>query len=168
MNPIATWERMSTTDNIAYCPLAFGYSNYARVGYRTHCLSFGAIPSAGQGPVGATLGGAGLAVSAHCVHRDTALEYAVWVAGERSQRTLYVASGGQPGSRTAWTDDAANALTGDYFRNTLPVLEKAWLRPRHEGFEAYQNRGAGIMARFLTGDLTAPSVLNELERALPR
>ncbi len=107
---------MSTTDDIAYCPLAFGYSNYARTAYRPHRLSFGAIPSARLGPVGATLGGAGLAVSAHCVHRELALTYAVWVADPDCQRTLYVESGGQPGSRTAWTDKAANALTAGYFR----------------------------------------------------
>jgi multiple sugar transport system substrate-binding protein len=167
MNPIAVWERMSTTDDIAFCPLAFGYSNYARAGYRKHRLSFGPIPSAGNGPAGATLGGAGLAVSAHCVHRDVALAYAVWVAGPECQRTFYVESGGQPGSRAAWTDDGANALTGNYFRSTLPVLENAWLRPRHEGFEAFQNRGAAIIARFLAEAIPAPAALDDLERALP-
>lgn len=168
MNPIAIWDRMSHTDDIACCPLAFGYSNYARTGYRPHRLSFGAIPSAGRGPVGATLGGAGLAVSAHCLHRELALTYAVWVAGANCQRTLYVESGGQPGSRTAWTDKAANKLTGGYFRSTLPVLEQAWLRPRHEGFDAYQNRGADIIANFLVGAITAREALDELHRALPR
>ena len=58
-NPIAIWEKMSTSDDIAYCPLAFGYSNYARSGYRPRLLWAGAIPSAGKG---ATLGGAGLAI----------------------------------------------------------------------------------------------------------
>jgi multiple sugar transport system substrate-binding protein len=168
MNPIATWERMSTSDDIAYCPLAFGYSNYARTGYRKQRLSFGAIPSAGRGSVGATLGGAGLAVSAHCRDRDMALEYAFRVASPECQRTLYVESGGQPGSRAAWTDKAANTLTGGYFRSTLPVLEQAWLRPRYEGFEAYQNRGADFIATFLTGAITARETLDELERALPR
>lgn len=168
MNPIATWERMSTADDIAYCPLAFGYSNYARTAYRKHRLSFGATPSAGRGPIGATLGGAGLAVSAHCRERDTALAYAFWVASPECQRTLYVESGGQPGSRNAWTDKAANTLTAGYFRSTLPVLDQSWLRPRYEGFEAYQNRGADIVTGFLLGAITAREALEELERALPR
>ena len=67
-NPIAIWERMSSSDEIAYCPLAFGYSNYARNGYRSKLVSFGLIPSSGKGPVGATLGGAGVAISASCRH----------------------------------------------------------------------------------------------------
>lgn len=168
MNPIALWDRMSTTNDVACCPLAFGYSNYARPGYRKHRLSFGSIPSAGHGPAGATLGGAGLAVSAHGRDRETALAYALWVASPECQRTLYVESGGQPGSRTAWIDDAANALAGNYFRSTLPVLENVWLRPRYEGFEAYQNRGAEIVARFLSNTITAQTALDELQRALPR
>ena len=46
----------------------------------------------------------------------------------------YVTYGGQPGSRTAWQSDACNALTGGFFRNTLPVMDQAYLRPTHAGF----------------------------------
>ncbi len=165
-NPIAIWERMSTTDQVAYCPLAFGYSNYARPGYRSHLLSFGKIPSAGRSPVGATLGGAGLAISARWPHREVALEYAAWVAGSECQRTLYVQSGGQPGSKAAWTDDAANALTSGYFRATLPVLENSWLRPRFAGFVGYQNLAAEIIGDFLSARRSANETLDELDRIL--
>jgi len=163
-NPIAVWERMSTTDTTAYCPLAFGYSNYARNNYRAHRLTFGLIPSAGHGPIGATLGGAGLAISARCAERDTALAYAAWVASPDCQRTLYVDSGGQPGNKRAWCDEHANAITNGYFRATLPVLENAWLRPRHAGFAEYQNIGAEIIARFLQGKAKPHTTLDELNR----
>ena len=165
-NPIAVWERMSSSDETAYCPLAFGYSNYARDGYRSRRLAFGAIPSAGCGPSGATLGGAGLAVSAGCAHRDAALAYAAWVAGRDCQRTLYVESGGQPGRRSAWEDEGANSLTAGYFRATLPVIERAWVRPRFAGFAYLQNRAADAIARFLRGHLSAGDALDELDRCL--
>lgn len=161
-NPIAVWDRMSTTDTTAYCPLAFGYSNYARDNYRPHRLTFGVIPSSGNGPIGATLGGAGLAISARCADRDTALTYAAWVAGCDCQRTLYVDSGGQPGHKRAWCDEHANAITNGYFRATLPVLENAWLRPRHLGFAEYQNIAAEIIARFLEDKLKPSATLEEL------
>lgn len=164
-NPIAIWERMSATDETAYCPLAFGYSNYARASYRTHRLSFGPIPSAGHGPIGATLGGAGLALSSHCAHRDVALSYALWVASRDCQRTLYVDSGGQPGSRSAWTDEHANTITHGYFQATLPVIEKAWLRPRHAGFAEFQNVAAETLSRFLTAKISASKTLEELDNA---
>lgn len=165
-NPIALYERMSSTDETAYCPLAFGYSNYSRLGYRARLLSFGAIPSAGHGPVGATLGGAGLAISVKCKDRASARAYAAWVAGRDCQRTLYVESGGQPGSRSAWEDEAANALTNGYFRMTKPVLEQAWVRPRFHGFVEYQNAAAPVAAHFLTGDLTSRQTLDEFDRLL--
>jgi len=161
-NPIAIWERMSTTDGTAYCPLAFGYSNYSRPGYRDHSLTFGLIPSAGHGPTGATLGGAGLAVSAHCAHRDVALAYVAWVASPECQSTLYVDAGGQPGSRAAWTSDHANAITGGYFRATLPVLEHAWLRPRHGSFPSFQAMGAEIVAGFLQRKISLADAVDEL------
>lgn len=163
-NPIAVWERMSTTDTTAYCPLAFGYSNYARNGYRPHRLTFGLIPSAEHGPIGATLGGAGLAISARCADRDTALSYAAWIASADCQRTLYVDSDGQPGNKRAWCDEHANDLTNGYFRAALPVLENAWLRPRHAGFPEYQNIAAEIVARFLQNKLTARTTLDKLNR----
>lgn len=157
---------MSATDQVAYCRLAFGYSNYARPGYRSRLLSFGAIPSAGRGPVGATLGGAGLAISARWPHREVALEYAPWVAGSDCQRTLYVQSGGQPAAHSAWTNDAANALANGYFRSTLPVLEQAWLRPRFAGFVGYQNLAAEIIGDCLSARRTSDETLEELDRLL--
>lgn len=165
-NPIAIWERMSASDETAYCPLAFGYSNYARGGYRSRRLSFGLIPSAGLGPGGATLGGAGLAISARCAHRQTALDYACLVADRECQRTIYVQSGGQPGRRSAWEDEGANRMTAGYFRATLPVVEHAWLRPRFAGFADAQNRAAQTLGRFLNGAVSAAEALGELDRCL--
>lgn len=166
-NPIALYERMSSTEQTAYCPLAFGYSNYSRPGYRPMLLSYGLIPSAGAGPVGATLGGAGLAISSRCAHREIALEYATWVAGRECQCTLYVESGGQPGSRAAWEDDTANTLANGYFRATLPVLESAWLRPRFAEFIGFQNAAGQVIATFMSGERSARETLDQFDRLLP-
>jgi multiple sugar transport system substrate-binding protein len=164
MNPIAIWERMSTTDDIAYCPLAFGYSNYARDGYRPSRLSFANIPSSGAlGCVGATLGGAGLAISKHCADIEAAAEYTSWVASAECQRTLYVQSGGQPGNRRAWTDPEANALTNDYFRKTLPTLENAFLRPRFRGFTDFQTGAFDVVWKFLKDNQSPETALNALD-----
>jgi multiple sugar transport system substrate-binding protein len=163
-NPIAIWERMSSSDEIAYCPIAFGYSNYARNEYRSKLVSFSLIPSSGQGPVGATLGGAGVAISAGCSHIDLALEYVLWITGKDCQRTLYVESGGQPGSKTAWLDAHANELTNGYFAATLPVLENAWLRPRFSGFEYFQIKALTVVNQFLKRDISCRETLSHLEK----
>jgi multiple sugar transport system substrate-binding protein len=163
LNPIAIWEHMSSSDEIAYCPLAFGYSNYARNGYRSRLISFGPIPSGGRGPVGATLGGTGLAISKKCAHPDLALAYALWVTGKECQRTLYVESGGQPASKAAWLDAHANKLTNGYFAATLAVLENAWLRPRSAGFERFQVAASEPIREFLTSKRSCSEVLERLD-----
>ena len=36
-NPIQVYEAMVNSDQIAYCPFAYGYSNYSRIGYSRRC-----------------------------------------------------------------------------------------------------------------------------------
>src|ERR687894_260452 len=71
---------MSTADDVAWCPLAFGYANYARPGFRDHLVLAAPPPAGNDGVPRGTLGGAGLAVSAaSAFFRDTlrALDAAV-------------------------------------------------------------------------------------------
>src|SRR5581483_9073821 len=131
-NPILLLEHMAAHDDVCYCPILFGYSNYSRPGFRRSELRFRAIPSAGHGPRGGVIGGAGLAVSARCRDVDAARAYAEYVASAEVQRTLYVEAGGQPGHRSAWTDAHANELSGSYFAETLPGLDAGYLRPRYD------------------------------------
>jgi multiple sugar transport system substrate-binding protein len=104
-----------------------------------------------------------LAISQKCKHRDAALEYAIWIAGQECQRTLYVESGGQPGSKTSWLDPHANQLTNGYFKATLPVLENAWLRPRFAGFEDFQVRALKAVGQFLRSEKSSDTILKELD-----
>lgn len=156
LNPPDMLTRMATTDEIVYCPLTFGYSNYARPNYAPHLLRFANIPGptpAGK-PHGALLGGAGLAISSRCRGEAlvAALAYAQWVADAACQRTLYVQSGGQPGNRVAWEDAAANAATGNFFLDTLETLDHSYLRPRYNGFAAFQDlAGPALNAYLRTG-----------------
>jgi len=162
-NPIAVWERMSDTDEIAYCPLAFGYSNYARPGYRRFPIQFTNILSASpRFPAGSILGGAGLAISAQCKELSLAVEYAQWVAGAECQRTLYVKSGGQPGNRKAWTDPEVNAISNRFFESTLPTLDQAYLRPRFPGFIEFQTEASGVLSNFLGGKASSAETLRSL------
>jgi multiple sugar transport system substrate-binding protein len=164
-NPIAIWERMSTTDDIAYCPLAFGYSNYSRPGYRRSLVSYTNVPAGGNG---ATLGGAGLAITASCRDVRAAAEYGAWIAGADCQRTLYVQSGGQPGNKRAWTDPDANAITNRYFRETLHTLEHAFVRPRYAGFVDFQTAAAQVVAEFLKGSGAAATALDAMDELYAR
>lgn len=143
-NPIGSLELLARSDRgpAAYCPFAYGYSNYARDGYGPHRLTFGDLPSRDGRPLRSILGGTGLAVSALRPNPATSLAYAAYVAAPATQRTLYTAAGGQPGLKEAWTDPQNNRLAHGYFLATLPALERACLRPRYYGHVEFQ-RAAG-------------------------
>lgn len=152
-NPIAMLDAMSTGDDIAYCPLTFCYTNYSRQGFRATPIRFGTIP----GVTGSILGGAGIAVSARSEHRQAAAEYAAWICSAEIQRTLYVREGGQPGNVAAWRDAEANRLTGGFFRNTLPTLEGAHVRPRYAGWPSFQEEAGNVIHAFLAAGGEDPS-----------
>src|SRR6202012_1924555 len=42
-NPIRTWELLTATDKVAYCPFAYGYSNYSRAGVVRYPLETGSL-----------------------------------------------------------------------------------------------------------------------------
>ena len=164
-NPIATYEAISTRDDFVYCPFAFGYSNYARQGYGANRLEFGDLARIAKGARGrSTLGGAGLAISSSCKYREMALAYACFVASPQCQRTIYVQNGGQPGHRSAWTDDEANRITNNFFRNTLPALDRAYLRPRYDGYVGFQEAAGPVVHEFLKGGGNPGTVIREVQR----
>jgi len=173
-NPIAAYELMTTSDSYGYSPLAYGYSNYARVGYSItsrNPLRFGSPPSRLGKPLCTTLGGAGLSVSARCAGPalDAALEYAQFVASGSVQTGLLTAGGGQPGYRGAWLDPENNRITRNFFIRTLATLDRAYVRPRHERAIEFQIRATAVMDAYLRSRLSSPEALealNELDRRL--
>ncbi|TWU42790.1 ABC transporter substrate-binding protein [Novipirellula artificiosorum] len=168
-NPIRIYERMTQTDDWAYCPFAYGYSNYAREGYARRRLKFGDVVQYGSRRMQTTLGGTGLAISSRCKHLDAAIDYVQMVAGPRCQCTQFTENGGQPGCRLAWLDDELNRRTDDYFRDTLPCLDRAYLRPRYSGSLRFQGRdGGGAPIRAFLRDGGDPKTVLEQLNTLYR
>lgn len=165
-NPIATWQLLAESDSVAYCPFAYGYSNYSRRAYATHAVSVGGLVSFDGKPLRSTLGGAGLAISTRTRHPAEAAAYAQFVASGATQSGLYVTSGGQPGHRQAWLDDSGNALSNQFFRATLPTLDAAWVRPRFPGFIGFQDRASSIVHSYLENGGSEGEVLKALDAEL--
>ncbi|MEX0324915.1 MAG: extracellular solute-binding protein [Puniceicoccaceae bacterium] len=163
-NPIWTAEYMSrTTDkSAAYCPFAYGYSNYSRPGYAPHRLQAVDLVTLNGKPLRSVLGGAGIAVSAKSLHAPIAADYAAFTASPEIQTGLYYDAGGQPGYRAAWTDERINRASSDFFSNTLPTLDRALLRPAYSGYMSFQDAGTPVMRAFLAGQLTAIETINQL------
>lgn len=163
MDPIAASETLASVDaKVALMPLGYGYVSYAVPGFRPHALTFGDIPL--PEAKGSALGGTGIAVSAFSPHRDAALDYAYWVASDEVQRGLYAGSGGQPGHAGAWEDDTVNAATGNFYRNTRKTLEGAYVRPRHDGYMAFQDTASKRLNAGLIGRDTPAVILADIDR----
>jgi multiple sugar transport system substrate-binding protein len=163
-NPIASHDLVASAANtrLCYCPLAYGYSNYARAGFADRRLSFGEPPQFRGKMLRTTLGGAGIGLSAVRPHRREALAYAQFVASPAVQRTLYTHSGGQPASRQAWLDPENNRLTGEFFARTLPAVDRAYLRPRHSGSLVFQHRAGPVVQAALRGQLGDAEALRQV------
>jgi multiple sugar transport system substrate-binding protein len=167
LDPIGIYEWMGrTADAPAYSPFGYGYTNYSRKSFCPYPLAFhDASGIAEPTPRGTVLGGTGIAVSAFTRHPDIAVDYAFWIAGAECQKTLFTASGGQPGHAAAWEDDTCNALTGNFFRNTRHTLDTAWLRPRYDGYMTLQDRAGDILHACLRGEATEGATLAALDKA---
>jgi multiple sugar transport system substrate-binding protein len=158
-NPIQAAERLSTDDRWCYAPLAFGYTNYSRAGFRRHRLAYTDMPAGPGGVSGSCLGGAGIAVSAFAADRPAAVAHAFWLAGGEVQRGVYYASGGQPANLAAWEDDSLNEDCLDFFRATRRTLDGAWVRPRFDGWLEVQDAVGSLVNLALRGELSDEACL---------
>jgi multiple sugar transport system substrate-binding protein len=101
------------------------------------------------GKLKSTLGGTGLAISMKCKNINMAVEYAAYTASPECQGTLYVENGGQPGHRRAWLDEEVNRRTHNYFKETLPALDRAYLRPRYSGYLHFQDNAGDLVREYM-------------------
>ncbi len=165
-NPIRTAEWMSQTDDprAAYCPFAYGYSNYSRPRYARYLLKAGGLVSYQEKRLRSTLGGAGIAVSSKTQHPHACMDFARFSASPETQKGLYFQSGGQPGHRAAWLDEAVNATSHDFFRNTLQTLDESLLRPQFPGYMAFQDEATPVAHAAVAGRLDPNSAAAEINR----
>ena len=133
LNPIALLERMARTDEIALIPLVFGYVTYAASGDGRSPIVFDdAIGNRG------VLGGTGIGFSRRATFSRPLLEHVASLLSDERQRGLIPEHGGQPSFRSAWHDEAVNRAANGFYRATAATAENAVLRPRFDGYIAFQ------------------------------
>jgi multiple sugar transport system substrate-binding protein len=134
-------------------------------GFRPGLIRFGDIPPVGKtGPIGSALGGTGIAVSAFSENPDAAIDFAYWIASGDVQKADYAAPGGQPGHADAWEDAAVNRATADFYRATRATLDGAWVRPRHDGYMAFQQAASDRINEGLLQRQSARAVVGDINR----
>ena len=149
MNPIEAAEYLVKTDKEHYSVCMYGYTNYSRDGFRTRPIIYDDVPSFDGLASGSQLGGAGIAISSATKNVELAAKVAILLSLPEIQSTTYVDAGGQPGNLAAWKAPHANAITRNFFNNTLRTLERAWVRPRFLGWPDVQFQSSLIIHNIL-------------------
>jgi multiple sugar transport system substrate-binding protein len=152
-NPIAVYEEMVASKSPTYVPMTYGYVTYAG-----RC-EFGNLVDDARG---STLGGTGIAVSAKSANADAAAWVATRIASADMQKGTYAAAGGQPAHVAAWENDAVNARTVGFFRHTRLTLDRVFLRPRFDGYIAFQADAGQIVASALRGRMKAEQAMEQI------
>lgn len=149
LNPIGLLERMRRDRDVAYLPLVYGYVTYAT---GPDPLRFSDAPSITPGGRrGSTIGGTGIAISSRCTPDRSLTEHLAGLLDPEYQRTRIPADSGQPGLRSAWTDDAVNSESGDFYRGTLATIDHAWVRPRVAGYIPFQAEASAVLRDAVLG-----------------
>jgi multiple sugar transport system substrate-binding protein len=160
-NPIAVAEIMTTTNDYCYCPFAYAYSNYSRKGYAKNILHYTDLVQMNGKKFRGTIGGTGLSISSFSENKEWAVKFAEMIVSEECQSTFYMQHGGQPGHKAAWTNEEANKLSNNFFRNVLPTMENGYLRPRYNGYLHFQDKAGHPLHQFLLHGGNAKNVLGK-------
>lgn len=161
-NPIQILDRMGNDEEIIYAPYLFGYTNYSRNGYTKNIVHFGNSPVGKQKNISTIMGGVGLAVSALSKNPSEAASFTEYVAGAKIQEGLFTQNGGQPANKMAWNSIENDKLCNNFFRDTVWTIKNAYIRPRHSGFNKFQEQGADIIHEGVLKDIGSEKIMNQL------
>lgn len=161
-NPIQVLDEMADNDQILYSPYLFGYTNYSRQGYTKNIIHFTHSPKGHQKDVSTLLGGVGLASSAKTDFPEITSKFIEFVAGEKIQKTYYLVNAGQPASKSTWKNNYANTWCNDFFKNTISTIEEAYIRPRHHGWNDFQEKAAELLHDGILKNACSYKLMNDL------
>lgn len=168
-NPIDLLESISSRTDVAYCPLVFGYVNYARRpssvpdaaagGAR---VEFADVPSI-SGMRGSVIGGTGLAISRSAVISPAMAAHIAELVGTPAQCGLIVDHDGQPSRAEAWTSASVDARSGHFYSATHETISQSWVRPRFAGFTKFQSAASSIIRDAVLENNTTIEALDAYE-----
>lgn len=169
LNPIGILEAMSRGSDIVLCPLIYGYVNYA-VGESGHRIRFCDAPIDRPGSLpGSILGGTGIGLSHRCTVTAELKDHLQWLMAPSTQKRFIPDHDGQPSNHGAWGDPGVNADWGDFYAATTTTIEAARIRPRHDGYIAFQKRASDHLRKAVFADISpeqaASTVLNMFEQS---
>lgn len=162
-NPIGILGHMAEHDDVMLCPLVYGYVNYAAPESGRPVAFHNAPRRAPGGRPGSTLGGTGIGISRRCEVTQALREHLLWLMSADAQIGFIPAHAGQPSRREAWHDAGVNARWGAFYENTADTLEQAYIRPRHNGYIAFQGKASALLREAFLEKAGAAGVIDRLQ-----
>ncbi|WP_439496267.1 ABC transporter substrate-binding protein [Bosea sp. (in: a-proteobacteria)] len=164
-NSIALHDAMSSRDDLAYCPLTYGYATYGEADFGRRRLAFAAAPGL-KAPhcAGTLVGGAAVGITAHCADVEAAKAYAAFLLDPEVQRGIFARHHGQPATASSWTDPVIDKAFNGYFSAVGETLARAAIRPRFKGYGLFEKRAGAHVAAFLRKEAGMTPTLEALAR----
>jgi multiple sugar transport system substrate-binding protein len=170
LDPIGLHDLLATTDEVVCCPLTYTYAVYGSAG-TGRPLSWAPAPSFGAArrETASVLGGTGLAVSARALDRPEALRSVIRrLMDPRIQLEVVAPLGGQPAVRAVWDSESADRAVNGHYTRTRQSLDCAYVRPRQDGWIAFQDELSHRVREALTTSTPSVQVAADLELAYAR
>jgi multiple sugar transport system substrate-binding protein len=167
-NPIQLLEQMARGGEAVYCPLVFGYVNYAVPAAGRTAVQFFDAPFGPSGRRGSVLGGTGLAVSRRARVDPALRSHLVDLLSPRVQQEFIPFADGQPSGRSAWSDARVNDAWHGFFANTRETIEAAIVRPRHPHYVEFQAAASQAVRDALAQRVSADALIECLQALYER
>ena len=156
-NSIALHDAMRSRDDLAYCPIVYGFAVY---GEDTPALSFGPLPGlVSPYDAGGVIGGAAVGLSVFSQADDVALPYLAFLLEASTQRDLFAPHGGQPARIEAWEDEMADRRVSGYYSGVRSTLARAVVRPRFIGYQQFEQRAGDRLEAMLREGAPTPAIV---------
>lgn len=162
-NPIGILGHMAHETDVILCPLVYGYVNYAAPEEGAAITFANAPRRVAGGRPGSTLGGTGIGISKRCEPGPELKAHLLWLMGREAQSGFIPTHDGQPSRRDAWHDAGVNSRWGRFYENTADTLEQAYVRPRHDGYIAFQGKASALLRDAFEARALVPDVLARLQ-----
>lgn len=163
-NPISIAELMTWTDQFAYCPFAYSYSNYARLSFVSKPLRYGNLIKLNNKTLRSILGGTGIAISSGCKGIEVAVDFSLYCSSAFVQSNTYTYAGGQPVRKEAWNSEDLESFTGNFFKDSYESHQNALIRPRYDGVVNLQKSAGITLQQFMLGEISGNKMWDLIEK----
>ncbi|MDP9588680.1 UNVERIFIED_ORG: multiple sugar transport system substrate-binding protein [Shinella zoogloeoides] len=162
-NPIGILGHMAASDDVALCPLVYGYVNYSAPDAGKPVTFADAPRRVAGGRPGSTLGGTGIGISKRCDPSPELKAHLLWLMSREAQIGFIPTHDGQPSRREAWFDNGVNRRWNGFYRQTAETIEAAYVRPRHDGYIAFQSKASALLRDSFETKAAAAGALARLQ-----